>query len=310
MIVTPEDLEGSLASLVRNVRDPRTGIFGPDSMTWQLGGDLAVFLGGGRAALLQLAHPMVAHAIDHHSRTRADVLGRFQRTFRHVFAMTFGELDDAISAARRVHQIHTRVHGEISQTVGGFAAGTRYHANDAEALRWVHATLSDTTIAVRQRLGARLTHPELDRYTLEMNRFAALFGIPEALLPASWGDHEAYMARMLPMLAVAPCAREMATFLIGRASRVQTPLGRMTEALAAAMLPNHLVEQFGLRRSHAIVHAAFALGAPIYNRLPARMIAIPARAAAMRRLAGKPPSKWVAWTERKLSGLTDRNTET
>jgi len=306
MIVTHEDLEGSLASLVRNVREPSAGIFGPDSLAWRLGGDLAVFLGGGRAALLQLAHPLVAHAIDHHSRTRADVIGRFQRTFRHVFAMTFGPLDDAIWAARRVHQIHTRVHGEISETVGGVAAGTRYHANDAEALLWVHATLVDTTILVRQRLGARVSRHDLDRYAQEMNRFAALFGIPEALLPATWRDHEAYMARMIPMLAVAPCAREMATFLFGRASRVQPPLGRITEAVAAAMLPDRLVEQFGLQRSRVIVDAAFALGAPIYKCLPARMTAIPAHAAAIRRLAGKPPSAFSAWAERKLFALTER----
>lgn len=304
MIVTRADLEGSLASLVRSVHRPSEGIFGPDSATWRLGGDLGVFLGGGRAALLQLAHPMVAHAIDHHSRTRADVLGRFRRTFRHVFAMTFGELDDAIRAAHRVHHIHTQVQGELAEAIGSFAAGTRYHANDADALRWVHATLADTTIVVRRRLGAHLSRFELDQYTREMNRFAALFGIPDTLLPATWADHEAYMARMIPTLAVAPCAREMATFLIGRESRVQAPLGRVTEALAAAMLPSALVEPFGLRRSDTIVAAAFAVGAPIYNRLPARVTAIPAHAAATRRLAGKPPSKLTAWAERTLFGRT------
>ncbi|CAN5337656.1 oxygenase MpaB family protein [soil metagenome] len=310
MIVTSADLEGSLASVVRSVRKPCAGIFGPESLAWRFGGDLAVFLGGGRAVLLQLAHPMVAYAIDHHSRTRADVLGRLQRTFRHVFAMTFGTLDDAIGAARRVHHIHTRVHGAIPEAIGRFTAGTRYHANDADALRWVHATLVDTTIAVRERLGARLLPVELDRYTREMNRFAALFGIPDSLLPATWSDHEAYMARMIPTLAVAPCAREMAMFLIGRASREQPPLGRVTEALAAAMLPSSLVDQFALRRSDAIVKAAFAIGAPIYNRLPARVTALPVHAAAKRRLAGRPPSTLGAWAERKLFGLTERITGT
>ena len=139
-------------TLRTRVDDPRAGILGPRSLAWRLGGDLGVFLGGGRAALLQLAHPMVAHAIDHHSRTRADVVGRFQRTFRNVFAMVFGDLDDALVAARRVHAVHTRVHGELPTAIGGWPAGTRYHANDADALRWVHATLVDTTIAVRERL--------------------------------------------------------------------------------------------------------------------------------------------------------------
>jgi uncharacterized protein (DUF2236 family) len=306
MIVTREDLESSLAAIVRDVRNPGAGLFGPSSMVWKLGGDLGVFLGGGRAALLQLAHPMVAHAIDHHSRTRADVVGRFQRTFRHIFAMTFGELDDALHAARRVHHIHARVHGEISEAIGGFAAGTRYHANDAEALRWVHATLVDTTIAVRQRLGARLTTGDLDRYTQEMNRFAALFGIPAALLPASWAEHEAYMARMIPTLAIAPCAREMAAFLIGRADPVQPAHGRVTEALAAAMLPRALVEQFELRPAAAAVRVGLAIGAPLYRRLPGSMIAIPAHAAATRRLAGRPPRAFTAWVERKLFGVVAR----
>lgn len=310
MIVTREELEGSLAEIVRNVRDPRAGILGPDSVAWRVGGDLAVFLGGGRAALLQLAHPMVAYAIDHHSATRADVLGRFQRTFRNIFAMVFGELDDALRAARRVHQVHTRIHGEIPTEIGAWRAGTRYHANDADALRWVHATLVDTTIAVRSRLGATLTRGELDQYAVEMNRFAMLFGIPRAMLPGSWADHERYMRDMLAsdQIVVSPVAREMASFLIGRGGGAQPPLGRLTELLAAQMLPAHLGEAFGLAASPRAVAAGLATFAPIYNRLPARLVAIPAQVHAGRRLAGRPPSRVAAWTERQLFGLTGRVT--
>ena len=113
MVVTRADLEASLAALRRQISDPRAGILGPRSIAWQIGGDLAVFLGGGRAALLQLAHPMVAYAIAQRSHARADVAGRFRRTFRHVFAMVFGGLDDAFAAARRVHAIHARIHGTL-----------------------------------------------------------------------------------------------------------------------------------------------------------------------------------------------------
>src|SRR5687768_13655615 len=119
-VVTREEHEASLAALAREVSDPHHGILGPRSVAWKLGGDLAVFLGGGRAALLQLAHPMVAYAVDHHSRTRADVVGRFQRTFRNVFAMVFGDLDAAFIAARRVHAIHSTIHGTIPDPVGGW----------------------------------------------------------------------------------------------------------------------------------------------------------------------------------------------
>ncbi|MFT3691682.1 MAG: oxygenase MpaB family protein [Kofleriaceae bacterium] len=300
MIITRELLEGSLDRLVRSVRDPNEGILGRDSITWQLGGDLGVFLGGGRAVLLQLAHPQVAYAIDHHSQTRADVLGRFQRTFHHVFGMLFGDLDTALIAARRVHAIHSRVHGEID--------GVAYHANDADALRWVHATLIDTTIAVRRLLGAELSAGDLDRYTIEARRFAMLFGIPDDRLPRSWAEHVHYMARMMPKLDVVPCAREMARFLIGRSGAIQPPLGALTEALAAAMLPDDLVREFALRRSDRRVSLAMKMFAPIYNRLPTRVTRLPAHVDAQRRLRGEPPSRFAAWTERQLFGLSRKVT--
>jgi uncharacterized protein (DUF2236 family) len=309
-VVTRAEHEKALADLRDATADPRAGILGPGSAAWRIGGDLSVFVGGGRAAMLQLAHPMVAYAIDHHSRTRADVLGRFQRTFRHIFAMVFGELDEALHAARRVHQIHTRIQGEIPTTIGGWRAGTRYHANDADALRWVHATLMDTTIAVRRRLGAGLTRSDLDQYTIEMNRFAGLFGIPREMLPATWADHERYMTEMLASdrIAVAPVAREMASFLIGRSAGPQPPLGRLTELLAAQMLPPHLADAFGLSASPRAVAAGLATFAPIYNLLPQRLVAIPAQVDAGRRIAGRPPSRMAAWTERQLFGLSSRVT--
>ena len=100
-VVTRSELEGALARVRAAVADPRDGIHGPGSPAWQLQRESMVFLGGGRAALLQLAHPFVAYAIDQHSKTRGDVVGRFQRTFRNVFAMVYGDLDTAMRAAGR-----------------------------------------------------------------------------------------------------------------------------------------------------------------------------------------------------------------
>lgn len=314
MIVSRAQLDAAHAALAAEVADPATGILGPTSMSWRLGGDLAVFLGGGRAILLQLAHPMVAYAVAHHSDARRDVVGRFQRTFRQVFAMTYGPLDAALAAARRVHAVHARVHGELPDAIGAWRAGARYDANDADALRWVHATLMDTTIAVRRRLGTRMTGRELDRYTVEMNRFAALFGIPKALLPRGWAEHEAYMATMLAgeQLAVAPVALEISRFLFGRGGAGPQPaLGKLTERLAAAMLPRRLVRAFELeytRVDRAALTAAFATIGRAYERVPRRWVAVPAHVEARRRLAGKPPSDVARWTEKLLYGLSGRVT--
>lgn len=305
MIVTRADLEASLAELRRRIPDPRAGIFGPRSIAWQIGGDAAVFLGGGRAALLQLAHPMVAHAIAQHSHTRADVAGRFQRTFRHVFAMVFGDLDDAFAAARRVHAIHSRIRGEIPEAVGAWPAGAPYHANDAEALRWIHATLVDTTLVVRERLDGALPDAVKDAYVTEMNRFAALFAIPPALLPRSHREHAAYLRDMLASdrIAVASCARDMARFLVGRGGERQPALGRLTEAITALLLPAPLTAQFALRPAPRTADTALATLAAIHRRLPEVVRGIPARSTAERRLAGRVPSRFDAWAERRLFGL-------
>jgi uncharacterized protein (DUF2236 family) len=310
-VVTRDQLEASLSELCTHVGDPRAGILGPESVAWRLGGDLGVFIGGGRAALLQLAHPMVAHAIDHHSQTRTDVAGRFQRTFKNVFAMVFGQLDDALIAARRVHAIHSRIHGEMTGAIGGWPAGTHYYANDADALRWVHATLADTTIMVRERLDGPLPIAIKDRYMIELNRFAALFGIPRGLLPDGWAAHARYMADMLASdrLHVTESAREMGQFLFGRGANLDQPsLGRIGEAVSATLLPEHLSRAFGLRASPLPVRAGLAAFRTLYRQLPRRVVAIPAHADARRRLVGQGPSRFAAWTEKQLFGLAHRAT--
>jgi len=291
------------------VADPRAGILGPTSITGQIAADLALFLGGGRAALLQLAHPMVAHAVDEHSRTRADVVGRFQRTFRHVFAMVFGDLDDAFVAARRVHAVHSRIHGTLPAAAGRWRAGTPYHANDVESLRWVHATLMDTTIAVRELIDGPLPISIKDGYLIEQHRFGALFGIPASALPSTWHEHSAYVREMIDSraLAVVPCAREMAGFLTGKGA-TQPILGKTAELISHAMLPPGIAAQFELRSAPRTTRLGLFAFAQLYRRIPRLLVEIPAYSQARSRLSGRPPTRWSAWTERQLFGLARRTT--
>src|SRR5690606_22079594 len=101
--------------------DPVAGIYGPGSMMWRINREALGFLGGGRAALLQLAHPWVANAVDQHSQTRNDPLGRFRRTFINVFTMIYGSTDQVMRVANNVHQIHTGITGTLPEESGAFA---------------------------------------------------------------------------------------------------------------------------------------------------------------------------------------------
>jgi uncharacterized protein (DUF2236 family) len=153
-IVSREDLERELQAVEAHAPGQIEGVFGPASLTWRLHREAAIFLGAGRALLLQLAHPWVAAAIAEHSRTLADPIGRFHRTFNITFTLVFGTLDQALRAARHLHRRHSAIQGVLPKAVGPFAAGSHglfaagshYRANDVAALRWVYATLIESAL--------------------------------------------------------------------------------------------------------------------------------------------------------------------
>lgn len=301
MVVGRAELEASLAGLRAEVGEPRAGIHGPGTMAWRLERDGLIFLGGGRAVLLQLAHPLVAHAIRDHSKTRGDVIGRFQRTFHAVFAMSFGDLDHACRAARGVHGGHARVVGTLDEDCGGFAPGTAYAGNDPDLLRWVHATLIETVVVVHEATHGPLPEADKDAYCRDARRFGALFAIPEPLLPTTWAAQRRYVDDMVASrdLTVTEAARSMAAYLFGGR------LGPALQAITAGLLPAPIRAGFGLtfgpreqRRFAAVMTAARALA-----RLPAATRDLPAYRDAQRRLRGLPPARWSRWLARRMFSL-------
>src|SRR5271163_4300543 len=121
IVPVPVDwLERHWAAISARTADRRAGIFGPASISWKINRESALFLGAGRAALLQLAHPWVAAALQQHSTLRTDPLARFHNTFRVVFTMVFGALDQALASSRHLYQLHTRIEGEIPGQVAAY----------------------------------------------------------------------------------------------------------------------------------------------------------------------------------------------
>src|SRR5271157_3959050 len=123
--VSNADSHSLLSSLEQLPGEPGDGFFGPGSITWQVNRESAIFLGAGRAALLQLAHPWVAAALEHHSTLRNDPLARFHNTFRVIFTMIFGALDQALAASRHLYQLHTGIQGELPEAVARYHRGSR-----------------------------------------------------------------------------------------------------------------------------------------------------------------------------------------
>src|SRR5271169_798568 len=212
VIVTEADVEHELATVRSVAVGEAAGIFGSGSVSWRLDKEAAVFLGAGRALLLQLAHPWVAAAIAEHSRSFNDPIGRFQRTFNITLTIMFGTTTQAIAAARRLHRRHAGISGTLRESSGAYAAGSAYRANDLAALRWVWATLIETAPLAYELIAPMLSIEDRERYYAEARLFAALFGIPQDALPQSWADFAGYVDQMLAsdLLAVSGASRHIA----------------------------------------------------------------------------------------------------
>jgi uncharacterized protein (DUF2236 family) len=144
------------------------GLFGPDSMTWPVVGDAAVFVGGIRALIVQAAHPEVAAGVAEHSRYREDPMGRLSRTAAFVTATSFGAMPEVENAVAIVQRRHRPVTGES-------ARGRPYDAADPHLGAWVHNALTDSFLTAYRHYGARpCADRDADRYVAEQCRVGAL----------------------------------------------------------------------------------------------------------------------------------------
>jgi uncharacterized protein (DUF2236 family) len=266
------DIQRLWGTVAAGVPQPIHGIFGPSSINWKINRESALFLGAGRASLLQLAHPWVATALDQHSNLRSDPLARFHNTFKIVFTAIFGTLQQALAASRSLYQLHTRIQGELPASIGSYPAGSQYQANEVDALRWVFATLIESAMIAYETVLPPLPSAEKERYYAESKTLAMLFGIPASELPADWSAFENYNRAMWASdtLAVSPLSREMAhRVLHGRGSWVPVP--KWYRALTAAWLPDQLREAFALAygntEQRAAVNVIHRLPT-IYRRIP------------------------------------------
>ena len=122
------------------------GLFGPESITWKIMGDVSSFIGGIRALLIQAAHPEVAAGVANHSTYRDDPLGRLSRTASYVTATAFGAMPEVEKSIKMVSSAHRPV-------VGTSSRGEKYSAGNPEMAAWVHNALIDSFLVSYQNFG-------------------------------------------------------------------------------------------------------------------------------------------------------------
>jgi uncharacterized protein (DUF2236 family) len=165
-------------------------MFGPGSLTWRVNGEAVLLLGGGRALILQVAHPKVAAGVAEFSDYRQDPWGRLYRTLEVTLRIAFGDPQTSRAASEGLRRAHRRVAGTDDR-------GEPYRALDPELLLWVHTTLIDTSLAIYERYVAALTPRERGLYYEEMKALGEAYSIPRDAMPADYAAFRRYWASML-----------------------------------------------------------------------------------------------------------------
>jgi uncharacterized protein (DUF2236 family) len=269
------------------------GFFSSDMMIWQVHREAVLLAAGGRALLMQIAHPKVAAGVAEHSSFKKDPLERLQRTTGALWSILFDEEPEARAALEQVKNVHRKVRG-TTQAGEPLPPGSSYSALDTDLLLWVHATLIDSAMAGYDLLVKPLRADEESRYYVDSKKLASLFEIPDSIVPASLADFHGYMTRMLAedKIAVGPAARAIAKDILHPRPWMLRPAGPLFSLITAGMLPERLRQGYGLswseRREKRFLRAAtwFRRLLPVVPR-PVRIVPN-ARSAENQRQAGDP----------------------
>ena len=244
-------------------------MFTEDSITRRVNRENILLLGGGRALLMQLAHPKVAAGVDEHSDFRAHPIRRLRRTIRMTMAIVFGDRETALAAARGVNQVHSKVQGRD------------YRALDPDLLLWVYATLADTALVTYETFVQRLLPNERETFHQEFKLLGELLGIPRERFPSTVRDFDTYLGEMVSSgpVRVNDRARELAAQVMKPRVRllsgpVMLPLnvittGLLTPALRAQYgLPWKRGQQRAYKLAVAVVPRLIALTPPLLRVWP------------------------------------------
>ncbi len=255
------------------------------SVAWKVLAEPVAFLGGGRAVLLQVAHPKVGAGVEQHSTYASDPWARLFRTVDVMAKLTFASPAVSDEQARILEAMHQRVTGTTED-------GAPYAALDPALLVWVWATLVETGLLMYEQVFPPLTAAERAQYYEEWKLVAYGCGVPRGGCPASWADFESYVARVVAEdLRVTRAARSVAHATME--PPLPWPLNRLSagpqQLVTIGTFPPRLRDGFELRLGRrrraaaAMVHGHDALGDATHaevrapGRLPLRR---PAREAA------------------------------
>ena len=222
------------------------GLFGPDSVSWQVHGDFtSMLIGGISALLLQALHPLALAGVWDHSNFREDLLGRLRRTGQFISGTTYGSRADADWLIDKVKTIHLRVTGTAPD-------GRAYAASDPTLLTWVHVAEVHSFLQAHLRYrNPQLSEADQDRYYAEIALIAERLGATQ--VPRSRAEVAAYLAAVRPELLCDERSLEILRILLNAPapSAFAAPAAKLLMQAGIDLLPDWAQEMLGQHISPA-----------------------------------------------------------
>ncbi|MBT0669523.1 DUF2236 domain-containing protein [Novosphingobium profundi] len=174
--------------------------YAPESVAWQVyKNPISLFVGGITAVLLELGEPRVREGVWGHSIFPKDPITRLRRTGLATHVSVYAPRETATKLIRGVVRMHEKVRGTTPE-------GEAYHANDPVLLDWVQATVGYGFMEAYAKWACPLDDAERDRFYVESEPIARLFGATGA--PLSLAEQRACFEAMKPRIVAHPIVFE------------------------------------------------------------------------------------------------------
>lgn len=248
----------------------------------QIAGEAVVVAGGGRALLLQIAHPAVGRGVVEHSDFASRMLDRFHATMSFVYVSAFGTPEEYSALLRHINRAHAPVRAASE------GAKPAYNAFDPALQLWVAATLYQTMVTIYDRVFPPLSSADRERVYQRMVALDRMLQLSEEHWPPTAAAFDAYWEDTVRSLKVTDDTRRIAGYIldphgIPQWLRLALPDARL---LTAGLLPPAIRQQFELPWDDQCARRydrRMGLLKAVYPRLPLRLRHSP-RDAYLRRL--------------------------
>ncbi|MEV8212679.1 oxygenase MpaB family protein [Leifsonia sp. NPDC077715] len=229
--------------------------------------------GGGRALLLQIAHPAVGRGVVEHSDFATRLMDRFDGTMLYLTASMFGTADELRAIRRIVNRAHAPVRG-------GGSPGAAYNAYDPDLQLWVAATLYQTMMELHRRVFGSLSDAQADAVYQDMTSALSNLQLSPDRWPATRDAFDAYWSELVGTLSVDADVLAVSQQILYPAAmpwwfRPSAPLLRL---VTAGLLPGNVRAQFRLtwnERRQRRFDRLLRWTRIIYPRLPLRLRHLP-----------------------------------